>query len=326
MKKTIAAMVGGVVVAGLAQGCALPDASKFRDPIPQQGEAQIAVAGSQVGGGGGTQGQSAQVRLDGLGGGGTNYASLYEFTRQITDGVDHGTFDIVAEIAAVTSYQPSSVDDKQATWGPGGDALDPINWKVVVKEVGEHEFDYEVDGRPHGSTSDSDFKAIVSGHGFGKSHPSYRSGTLTLYGDVMAALDPTRGQGGTAKITYDARGWPRTVTADITTSDGTGQWYDATVSHGQDGSGVLVLTALTDASTPKNGTNESVDEKSRWNASGAGRADVKMSGGDFGSKSVQASQCWGATFAQVYYTDSVGSQPTAGSASSCAFAQADFNQ
>jgi len=327
MTKTIAAMLGAGMVAGLAQGCALPDASKFRDPIPQQGEAQIAVAGSQVGGGSsGTQGQSAQVRLAGLGGGGTNYATLYEFTRQITDGVDTGTFGIIAAIDAVTSYPPSSVNDSQATWGPGGDALDPINWKVVVKQVGDREFDYEVDGRPHGSSSDSDFKAIVTGHGYGKSHPNYRSGTLTVFGDVMAALDPTRSNGGTAKITYDARGWPKTVTADITTSDGTGQWYDATVSHGEDGSGVLVLTALADASSPKDGTNENVDEKSRWDSTGAGRADVKMSGGDFGSKTVQASQCWGSTFAQVYYTDNVDYQPTAGSVSACAFAQAEFDQ
>jgi hypothetical protein len=142
----------------------------------------------------------------------------------------------------------------------------------------------------------------------------------------MAALDPTRSNGGTAKITYDARGWPRTITADITTSDGTGQWYDATVSHGEDGSGILVLTALADASSTKDGVNESVDEKSRWDSTGAGRADVKMSGGDFGSKTVEASQCWGATFAQVYYTDNVNYQPTAGSASACAFAQAEFDQ
>jgi hypothetical protein len=324
MNKTIAAMVGLGVMATAAQGCALPDAAKFRDPIPQQGDAQLAVAGSQVSGGATTK--SAQVKLAGIGGGGTDYASMYEFTRQITDGVDTGTFEIIAAIAAVTSYQPTTIDDKQATWGPGGDSLDPVNWKVVVKETGDNEFDYEVDGRPHGDTNDSDFKAIVTGHGYGHNHPSYRSGTLTVYGDVMAALDPTRSNGGTAKITYDARAWPKTVAADITTSDGSGQWYDATVSHGEDGSGTLILTALADVSSPKDGTNENVDEKSRWDSSGAGRADVKMSGGDFGSTTVMASQCWGSTFAQVYYTDNVDYQPTAGSASACAFGQASFDQ
>lgn len=316
--------LGCAASAGLTQGCALPDASKYRDPIPQQGEAQLGVAGSQATGAKAQSASPGQLRTQIVPTG--SDASMYEFTRQITDGIDTSTFEIVAAIAAVTSYPPSTIDDHHAVWGPGGDSLDPVNWRVVVTEVASHEFDYEVDGRPHGSTSDAAFQAIVTGHGYGHEHPNYKSGTLTVNGDVMKALDPTRSNGGTAKITYDARTWPRTVTADLTTSDGTGQWYDATVSHGSDGSGILILTALADVSSPKDGNNESVDEKSRWDASGAGRADVKMSGGDFGATTVLVSQCWSSTFAQSYYTDSVGYQPTAGSASACVFAQADFNQ
>jgi hypothetical protein len=313
----------------LAQACApTPDASKFREPIPQQGDATLAIAGTRVAGGAAPQAApvGSSLRTAGIGGGGTDDASFYEFTRQITDGVDNGTFQIVAAIAAVTSYPPSSVNDTQATWGPGGDALDPVNWRVTVTQVGAAEFDYEVDGRPHGDTSDADFKAIVTGHGYGKSHPSYRSGTLTVYGDVLRALDPTQSSGGTAKILYDARNYPRTVTADITTSDGSGQWYDASVTHGVDGSGQLLLTALADTATPADGKNTSVDENSRWDATGAGRADVKLTGGDYGSTVVLVSQCWSATFAQSYYTDSVDYQPTAGDPASCVFAQAQFNQ
>jgi len=334
MNKTIsmvraAALVGTAGMALLAQACApAPDASKFRDPIPQQGDAALAIAGTHVAGT--TAAQSAAVgsniRLAGLGGGGADDASFYEFTRQITDGVDTGTFQIVSVIAAVTSYPPSSVNDNEATWGPGGDSLDPINWRVTVTQVATGEFDYAVDGRPHGDTNDADFKAIVTGHGYGKSHPSYRSGSLTVYGDVLHTLDPSQSSSGTAKITYDARDYPRTVTADLTTSDGSGQWYDATVTHGPDGSGQLLLTALADTSTPADGKNESVDENSRWDASGAGRADLKLTGGDYGGAKVLVSQCWSATFAQSYYTDSVSYQPTAGDAASCAFAQAQFNQ
>lgn len=317
------------LLASLTQACAAaPDASKFRDPIPQQGDAALAIAGTQVGGGTGTQSAAigSSVRIAGLGGGGTDYASFYEFTRQITDGVDSGTFQIIAVIDAVTSYPPTTVNDTQAVWGPGGDALDPVNWRVTVTQTASEEFDYEIDGRPHGDTNDADFQAIVTGHGYGKSHPSYRSGTLTVYGAVLQALDPSESNGGTAKITYDARTYPRTVTADITTSDGSGQWYDASVTHAADGSGELVLTALADDSNPPDGKNESVDENSRWNASGAGRADVQMSGGDYGSTVVLVSQCWSDAFAQTYYTDNVSTMPTTGDAASCAFGQAQFNQ
>lgn len=324
-----ATLLGTAGLAMLAQACApAPDASKFRDPIPQQGDAALAIAGSHVAGSTATQAAAvgSSLHLSGLGGGGADYASFYEFTRQITDGVDSGTFQIVSAIAAVTSYPPSSANDTEATWGPGGDALDPVNWRVTVTQVATGEFDYEVDGRPHGDSNDANFKAIVTGHGYGKDHPSYRSGTLTVYGDVLRALNPSQSSGGTAKISYDARNYPRTVTADLTTSDGSGQWYDASVTHGADGSGELTLTALADTSTPADGKNESVDENSRWDASGAGRADVKLTGGDYGGTTVLVSQCWSATFAQSYYTDSVNYQPTAGDAASCVFAQAQFSQ
>jgi hypothetical protein len=314
-------------LAALTPACApQPDASKFREPIPQQGDAALAIAGSQAAGA--TTTQAAHVgnlHVQGLGGGGGNYASYYEFTREITDAVDTNTFGIIAAIAAVTSYPPTTMDDDHAVWGPGGDSLDPVNWRVTVTQVADGEFDYEVDGRPHGDTNDKDFQAIVSGHGYGHSHPSYRSGKLTVYSSVLASLDPTQTDGGTAAITYDARAWPKTVVADITKNDGSGEWYDASVSHQADGSGTLVLTALTDVSTPADGKNESVDETSRWNASGAGRADLKMSGGDFGTSTITASQCWSASFAQTYYTDDVDYQPTSGHAATCAFAQAQFD-
>lgn len=314
-----AGAVGAVGLALLAQACApTQDASKFRDPIPQQGDAALDIAGSQVAD---TQDHKARVRAGGPG----QYASFYEFTRQITDGVDDTTFGIIAAIAAVTSYPPTTIDDSHAVWGPGGDALDPVDWRVTVTEIATNEFDYEVDGRPHGSTSDSDFQAIVKGHGYGRSHPSYRSGTLTVYASVLQALDPSESTGGTAAITYDARAYPHTVVADLTTSDGSGQWYDASVTHDADGGGELVLTALADVSTPPDGNNESVDENSRWESTGAGRADIEMTGGDFGSTTVKASQCWSASFAQTYYTDNVSYQPTAGDASACVFAQAQFD-
>jgi len=98
------------------------------------------------------------------------------------------------------------------------------------------------------------------------------------------------------------------------------------VQHAQDGSGTLTVSALGDVSTPKNGTNENVAENSRWDHTGAGRADVKLAGGDFGTQTVTASECWSNAFTRVYYTDSVSWQPAMGTSSSCAFPQAQFSQ
>lgn len=330
-KKTIAATLGTIALGALAGGCLSlqqPDTSEYREAIPQQGDAQIAFASAQASAGSsGTSGQSAGLALhiQGTGGGGTNYASFYEFTRAVSDGVDTGTLLILAEVAVVTSYPPTSVDGSHAVWGPGGDALDPVEWKLTVTKVADHEFDYEVDGRPHGSTSDAAWTSILTGHGYSHAHALYRSGSFTLDGDALEALDPTRSNGGKVAVQYDARSWPTNVSADVTTSDGSSQWYDVTVAHDQDGGGTLVVTAMADISSPADGKNESVDENSRWNSSGAGRADVKMSGGDL-SSTVLASQCWSSSFAQTYYTDNANYQPTSGDASTCAFAQAQFDQ
>jgi hypothetical protein len=334
MRRTIAAALGAAALAGAAPACVIQtgQADKFREPLPQASDAALAFAGSTTAG---TRPQAAAATSlhvqSGSGGGsgaGTQagYASYYEFTRGITDAVDTVTVAIVGEIVVVASLPPTTVDANHAVWGPGsGDALDPVSWKLTVTLVGGDEFDYEVDGRPHLSQSEADWKAILTGHGFGKSSASYRSGSFVIDQDALRALDPTRTTStGTVAITYDARSYPLNALADVTPNDGTGASYHVTVLHGQDGSGIMTLNAATDVSTPPDGTNESVAENSRWDSTGAGRADVKLSGGDLGAATVMASQCWSDAFAQVYYTDSVGYEPTSGSAASCAYAQAQF--
>ncbi len=336
MRRTIAAALGIAALVGTAPACTLKadQADSFREPIPAASDTALAFAGAQ---GGGTAGQAAaapslHVQSGPGAGGGTagagGTASFYQFTWDITESVDTVTLAILGEVAAVASLPPTTIDGSHAVWGPSGsDALDPVTWKLTVTLVGPDQYTYEVDGRPHLSQSDADWKAILTGQGWGKGSPSYRSGSFVVDADALRSLDPTRTTStGSVTITYDARSYPINVTADVEPNDGTGQSYHADVLHGQDGSGVLSLTAVADVSTPPDGVNENVNENSRWNSTGAGRADVKLSGGDYQSTTVLASQCWSDAFAQVYYTDSVNYQPTSGSPSACAFAQAQFAQ
>jgi hypothetical protein len=226
----------------------------------------------------------------------------------------------------VISLPPTTVDASHAVWGPGSsDALDPVSWKLTVTSTGGGQFTYEVDGRPHLSSSDSDWKAVLTGQGYDDTSPSYQSGSFVVDNDALRALDPTTTSTGTVTITYDARSYPLNAAANVDPNDGTGQYYDVTVLHGVDGSGIMSLTALADISTPPSGVNENVAENSRWDSTGAGRADVKMTGGEFGTTTVMVSQCWADDFAQTFYTDSVDYEPTTGQPSSCAFGQASFS-
>jgi hypothetical protein len=327
MKGTIATVLGGAALAALAQGCALKadDAERFREPIPQASDAALAVPGSQASGG--ATGQSASavtLRVQGAGAGGAaaagTYATFYDFTRGVADGVDFATLAILGAVEIVVSLPPTTIDATHAVWGPGGSALDPIAWKLTVTEASAGGYDYEVDGRPHLSTSDADWKAVLTGFGYDKASANHRSGHFHVDRDALHTLDPQdHPETGAVDVTYDARTYPVNVEAKATTDDGTGAWFDATVTHDAGGAGQVALTALADISTPADGTNESVVEESQWNATGAGRADVKMSGGDFGSTTVLASQCWSDAFTQTYSTDNVDYQPTAGVASACVF-------
>jgi hypothetical protein len=336
MRKTIATVgtLFGSAALVVSTGCSLQatdDASKFREPIPQTSQVALAIAGSTVSGTATQAAPSVSLHLQdgpGAGGGdGTSDASYYQFTRSITDSVDTVTMEILGEVIAVTDLPPTTLDATHAVWGPGSsDALDPVSWKLTVTATGGGQYTYEVDGRPHLSTNDADWKAVLTGQGYDDTSPSYQSGSFVVDNDALRALDPTTTTStGTVSITYDARAYPLNAAANVNLNDGTGQYYDVTVLHGVDGSGIMSLTALADISTPPDGTNVNVNENSRWDSTGAGRADVKMTGGAFGSTMVMVSQCWSDEFEQTYYTDSVDYEPTSGQPSSCAFPQASFS-
>ena len=74
------------------------------------------------------------------------------------------------------------------------------------------------------------------------------------------------------------------------------------------------MTAVVDIDEPKNGVNEDVSIGSRWRETGAGRSDITIAGGSLPATIavVEATECWGEDFSQVFYTDSVESKPTVG--------------
>jgi hypothetical protein len=95
-------------------------------------------------------------------------------------------------------------------------------------------------------------------------------------------------------------------------------YTNITVTHEKDGGGSVKIDALADMDWTKKTRLEEIDLDSRWNASGAGRAEVVMSGGDL-TQTVKATECWSTTFARSYYEDTVGFQETEGDVKSCAF-------
>jgi hypothetical protein len=330
--KTIgtAMMLGAIAAMGIgSQGCTLKtqDSSRFAEPIPQGSDVALGVPGSPSAVGT-TAASASELHIDGYpnsgGAVGGDYAFWYAFTRNVTDGVDLGTASILGTISLVVQLPATSTTANEAVWGPGGDALDPAVWRLTVDEVATDEYDYHLDARPKASTSESDYRALLTGHGYGDASPSHRSGWFQIDQDAYNALEPLRAHdSGTVKVTYDLRAFPKTIEADVKhTADAA--WFDFVVTHDADGSGAVSANANGDISTPPDGTYETITLESRYDSTGAGRADVEVTGGDLGTQTVDSSECWGTTFAESYYTDDASWRPTSGDVAACVFPHAAF--
>jgi hypothetical protein len=184
--------------------------------------------------------------------------------------------------------------------------------------------DYDLDGRPKGSTAEADYLAVLRGRGYGRSHAEHRNGYFVVDNDAAKKLDPARAHDqGTTKITHAMRSWPATIAVEIRPTPAL-NWTDIAVIHQKDGSGAVDVSALTDIEeTNKDGNLEDVVMHNRWANDGAGRADVQISGGSV-PMLVKATECWSSQFDRSYYTDSAGLAPTTGDPATCAFPDAKF--
>jgi len=314
--------IGTVAWVGLlgsaAAGCVLGDqAEKFREPIPTAADVALATPREQSA----TPTKSALATASAP----TGYAKYYQFTRDVNDAVDVVTAIVLGSVWLVVHLPPTTVDSHQAVWGPGeGDPLSPVVWRFTVTETSKGEFDYRLDGRPKGSTAEADFLAVLKGHGHGRAHPEHRDGWFSIDNDAAKNLDPARNKdNGTVKIMHALRSLPTNISVELRpTANPT--WADISVTHNADRSGAVDISAYGDIEDVlKDGNYEDIVMHSRWAVTGAGRADVQISGGSMPTL-VKASECWAPTFVRTYYTDNVSYQPTEGDPTTCAFAVAAF--
>ena len=295
------------------------DVSEYREAVPVA-EA-VRVSGPATEPGSSTQG---------LGDGKAETARWYQFTRGVRDGVNVVTRDVLVGVWAIVQTRPTEVGDDFALWGPYTDALEPVTYRFRVERVAEHEYDYRLEGRPKNSSSEADYRAVLSGKGFGKLDPRHGDGSFVIDLEAAKALDPTRHakDSGSVKITHDLPrtisrqlgALPRTISAELRPVGDS--WLDIESIANEDLTGVLVVDAHTDTDDSKLTKLEDVTVASQWRADGAGRADISVSGGDLPTSIsvVDATECWSTDFARVYYSDTVGFEPNFGEVSACAYA------
>jgi hypothetical protein len=312
------------LVFALPAGCALDtsdDGDEFREAVPETTAIRLAGPEDEAA----TPAPSSSLESVDQPWADGPWAKYYAFTRYVRDGINGVTVGVLGGVWYVIHTRPSDVSAGTATWGPWTDDLSPVTARFRVTRNDDGSYRYLLEGKPRGAGDDA-YRTVLDGVGYRKNDARHGQGGFTVDLDAAKALDPLKNpNGGQVRIDHqlprEPGAVPRTITARATT--GGEQWWTAT-SHQTANGGTLLVDAHTDLDPTELTALEDVQIASQWRGSGAGRADLTLSGGDIPESLgvVTAVECWGTDFMRVYYTDSVNYQPTEGSAGACAFSAA----
>ena len=297
-----------VVMSLAATGCVRQDASPGSDidsALPTADQVSIKLP---------TSGQS---RLVG------SLATYYLTTRAATLTFNGGTAWVLTLLHAIVQYPVTSVSGATSTWGPWSDALDPAEYRLDVTANGDGTFAYALSGR-NKTQSGAQFQMIITGDADPTPGPLQGNGHFTLDLNASHSVDPIDNQSakGVVDATYDLAAKHLALHIATTDDHGAPATADYAYAEGADGSGDMTFNLLADVGGTA--ANEQLTVRSRWLASGSGRGDARIAGGDLGTVQAIASECWSADFRRTYYTDNASFQPTEGDAASCAFANVDL--
>lgn len=260
-------------------------------------------------------------------------ADYYVITRNISRDLNGGAAWVLVLVHTIVHFPPTTVDGDVYTWGPWSDALDPAEWRLVVTENLDGSYDWSFDGKSK-LEEDAEFLTVISGNAVpGELEPHRGTGNFLIDFDAAEQVDPIDNDNrGTVEITYDLENrddTPATLDMVIQTrqldEEGVEQdvAFDYSYVKNLDGSGDLQFQIHGDLDD-EGSLFEDAIIRSRWLVSGSGRADVRVSGGDLGSTTVEASECWNDLFRRVFYTDSMDWMPTEGDEADCAFTDQDL--
>jgi hypothetical protein len=288
-------------------GCGQVEENEFREGLPSKEMVEMKSPGTSEGQRleSGSANASAQGQL----------SAYYDMTHDTTVMVNTGTESVLTLIDKITQHTPTRIEGDVAVWGPHTGALELNTWKLTVTKTGDNSYSYKLEGKAK-TAADSEFKVILSGsHTIavdeqGNRLRNFGSGTLKIDWDAAQTL-PDHGKDiGTAEITYSrlSAQVQATVEAEFrNVKDKDDERPDARVNAdyryeetpGAGGEFNFALDKNVDED-PARSAIEHLTIKSRWTQNGAGRADVKLSGGDFLIATATLSECWDANFNSQY--------------------------
>ncbi len=250
-------------------------------------------------------------------------AEWYVATRGVTTVFNGGTAWVLTLIHTIVAFPVTSVDGDTYTWGPFSDALDPAEYKLDVRDVGDGTYTYQLAGRSKTQVG-SAFEVIIDGVADPRNGELLGNGELLVDFDASLRVNPidsdpdARGQ---LDVNYDLS--QRHLDLTIMSTDANGNFVSADYAYNETAAGGGDMVFSVDGDAGGGPESEQVTLRSRWESDGAGRADARIIGGNVGTGAI-ASECWDQQFARVFYTDTVGFAPEEGTVADCAFANADL--
>ena len=247
-------------------------------------------------------------------------ATFYVVTRGVTQSFNGGSAWVLILIHTIVQYPVTSVSGNTYTWGPwSGNALDPAIYKLDVTANADGTFDYVFSGHAKSDTA-AHFIAVIDGHADPRPGELKGNGTFLLDFDAARTVDPidNANSKGQVDVKYDLAA--RHLDLMIMSTDANGKPVAAQYAYDETATGGGDMTFNILANIGGTAAAEDVTLRSRWMASGAGRGDARIAGGDLGTAQAIASECWSSVFQRTFYTDNANLNATEGDPSTCAFA------
>ena len=251
-------------------------------------------------------------------------ASFYVATRGVTLTFNGGSAWVLVLVHTIVQFPVTSVNGNVYTWGPwSGSALDPSIYKLDVTANADGTYDYVLSGHNKQDTS-GHFIALIDGHADPRPGEALGNGTFLLDFDAARTVDPidNANQKGQVDVHYDLLARHLDLTIMSTDANGQAVSADYAYDEGADGSGNMTFDVL--ANVGGTAAEEDLTLRSRWLATGAGRGDARITGGDLGATQAIASECWSQSFLRVFYTDNANFNPTEGDAALCAYSDVNL--
>lgn len=262
-------------------------------------------------------------------------SELYQLTRTTTAFVNGNTVGILALIGRVTEHTPTSITDDTAVWGPYTEALARNAWRLTVKKTGENTYAYVLAGK-NKQAADSAFADVLTGthtpvlDEAGEVTKGFGQGELVVDSDRLKNLGESESGEGALSVQYARPDSTSAVTVNAQFRLGQGNKsreadyrYRAVPGQG----GEFDFKMQRDLYKPAGSSQlmEDITIKSRWLETGAGRSDVKLSGGDLAAPAT-LNECWNTGFNSAYLSFSLEAQPRYGvEATDCVFTPAVYS-